>query len=242
MFQFSLCLDGVKKVYKEKIYFSLKNFIDSINGVCTIFDNGISTYILVGANEKIEFVVDKIKKIVIFVIFKQFKYEFLKNNLKLVCNDLNYEELINALNNFDINNEKKYVLNKLNIQNELVISSFYYFKLQELRKKWKELVDLANNNISYLVINSQFIDILKFIISNLDIKEKVIKINYKDYNFIISNEQTELVRYKGKDSNKFVITTLIELNPEKIYLSNLNNFPDIIHSVCELFEDRVYFN
>ena len=61
---------------------------------------------------------------------------------------------LKALVVFDSETDKAIIYERLKFDSNLVVNSFINFKLYFLKRKWKELIDLANDNYIYLLLSN----------------------------------------------------------------------------------------
>ena len=102
---------------------------------------------------------DKIAEIVAI----NYKYDFFKKNVKVSgLNGDEYEILMASLIAADLEDDKRYVYDKLRDLEELAIDGVFNFRLQPLKKKWVDIVSY----IPSCFINSQLKDFVKFLLEN----------------------------------------------------------------------------
>ena len=109
-----------------------------------------------------------------------------------------------------------------------------------MQEKWAELVTLSNDNSDYLISSDSFIDLLKFLVDNLDICEDEISV-VKDsdgYKIFTLNEGL----YQNKVfSEEAIVSSVIDLSPQKINLY-FNESSSAIDLLERLFEERITIN
>ena len=132
------------------------------------------------------------------IIAISYKYEFFKNNLSVSgLNSTEREILLASLISADLEEDKKYALDRLKNQTEFVIDGFFSFRLKPLKAKWQDIV-------SYMppcFISSQLKD---FILYLLEHKRKRVYIdNGKVYDWhfrrlkkcsLLKGEQVKILR------------------------------------------------
>ena len=127
---------------------------------------------------------------------------YIQNNMRLVIPDeVNRQAFVHALSSFDKETDLLIAKSLLVLTPHFALDSFYDFRVQPLKKRWQEVVHLANDNQAYLVCPRTFCELLRFLISNIDsqcdevhIKEQICDVN-------------------GMSK---IITRLIDLAPRKI--------------------------
>lgn len=183
-----------------------------------------------------------------------YKLEFVEKNLKLHINQSIYLSAFEkALVAFDRETDKYLITHNLKIEDNIFLDSFYAFKLKSLRNKWRELIKLANENASYLLCNDTFIDLLKFLIENIEVASGSVNVIKTQEVFLICDEKFNqintreeglcLLKNHGSHQNEAevdLITSLIALSPKKINVycdQNENN--TTLTLISQLFGNRV---
>lgn len=154
---------------------------------------------------------------------------------------------------FDRETDKYLIAHNLKIEKDIYLDSFYNFRLKSLKNKWSELIKLANENASYLLCNDTFIDLLKFLIENIEISNALVNVVKKQESFFICDEKFNQINTKdeglcllknyGKPQNEAeidLITSLIALSPKRINVycdKNENN--STLSLISQLFGHRV---
>ena len=114
---------------------------------------------------------------VVFSICTFFKEEYLTKKLK-TPNKSSIENYTfkKALVNFDRETDRFIIGKQLILEQNLNLDSFFHFKIKNLKEKWDELVNIANDNSTYFLAEDSFLELLKFLIDNIE---------YESFNLII---------------------------------------------------------
>ncbi|MDD4211509.1 MAG: sporulation protein YtxC [Clostridia bacterium] len=200
----------------------LKSFKNS-KFICTTLDEKTQTKLLVACENSQKTKLKKILDEVLSELFvTDYKERYLKSNLTLTnIDEISLKAFIKALVCFDKEYDKNFVIQKLNYSGTLYIQSFFAFKLKSLKQKWKDICELTNDNSMFLKTEGIFLELLKFLIKNLKIKEKTVNIIYKNntYKFLDeNNKKIKLQNELNEEEEIFLITNLITLNPKAINL------------------------
>lgn len=245
MFEFSIALNDSNVSFAKKLYKDIKDSSSIIGGIVTSYSESDKIYILI-ACEEIEktrisfFICDAIANL----ITTKFKLDFINQNLHLpINNKVNLDALKKALVAFDRETDKYIVTHNLKLEKNFFVESFYSFKMKQLRAKWFELIKLANENASYLLCNDTFIDLLKFLIDNIEISHELVNIVKDESGYKICDENFNEIEIEDKDINEneaFLITSLITLSPKKIKVyCDLNENSAALSLISQLYENRV---
>ena len=227
--------------------FELAKFIhNNISSICAKWQGVVTSVeecgyisILIAVNDKNKQQMQSyLSNCIIEVICTVFKSTFLDSNLFLPSQDrLGMNAFKKALLNFDKETDRYLVRKALNLEHDLFLESFYQFKLSTLKAKWTELVTLANENREYLNSTDSFIDLLKFLVDNLEICEEEISIYQSEdlsYQILVSNKL-----YQNKVfSEESLVSSIIDLSPQKInlYCDEDSRAINLLH---KLFEERI---
>ena len=140
--------------------------------------------------------------------------------------------------------DKKIIRQKLLNIDSIVVDSFFHFRLGILKARWNDLINLANDNIMYLMSKDTFIELIKFLVSNLEFKCDFVSVKQSGKDFKIYDKDGKSLKDELEDcenlNDVFLITTLISLNPRRIRLDTTNNLKDNTMSLLyEIFNNRV---
>ncbi len=95
------------------------------------------------------------------VIVVNYKYEFFKELIRPEgLNKIERELLLTSLIAADIDDDKKYVLDKLKHQNECALDGIFNFRLRPLKKKWEEIAEYMPKYF----INTQLKEFISYLI------------------------------------------------------------------------------
>ena len=241
MWEFSLNfnLENIDKT--KRIYRTLCRFIRDDKGIVTTHKENGYIFILIAVKNQYE---EKVKNIItnyiIEIICNDFKSEFLEKNLSIPDYDkIGICAYKKALLNFDKETDKYIVKKNIILDTDLYIESFYHFKLKSLQEKWKELVSLSNDNKDYFLSQESFVDLLKFLVDNLDICEDEVSVVKEEggYRIFLGDKKfnTNLL------SEESVVSSIIDLSPQKINLY-FNEPSSAITLLEKIFKERVTIN
>lgn len=252
MFEYQIALSDNNSKVAKSIFLDLKKAIEGVNVVLTSFSQDNKIFIVLAAEEiekpRISFIISDVLS---DAISSFYKLEFIQNNLKLpINNEVNLKAFKKALVAFDRETDKYIISRALKIEKGIYLDSFYQFRLKQLRTKWMEIIKLANDNASYLLCNDTFIDLLRFLIENIEIsrgtinvikKENEYKLCDEDFNEIDQN-QCPLNQLEENEAGEEVnlITSLIALSPKKInvYCNSFEN-NSTLTLISQIFENRI---
>ncbi len=239
MWEFSLNLNSENYEIAKYFYNSLSNYITGLGGVLTSHESkGYISILFAVEDDKAESLQSLIANAVVEVICDRFKADYLNKCLFLPEHDrIGMSAFKKALLNFDRETDRFIIKKSLVLENDLYLESFFRFRLKPLQEKWAELVTLSNENREYLVSKESFIDLLKFLVDNLDICADEISVVKEDGGYRIFNDQKcgELI------SEESMVSSVIDLSPQKINLY-FNESSSATLLLEKIFEERISIN
>lgn len=243
MFEFTISIKLDKQSYISKLYSDLHEEILSMGGIA-IKENyqGRCYFSFAIKHENKEYFKSKIINYIIYIIVNEYKYEFFQDNLDYYHNNnVIFQSFLKAVCIFDEDVDREIILKQVDFNGDLLIDSFYYFKLKELRSRWQKTINIIKINQITSNENSM-IDVMKYLVSMSEcmvekaeilISNKLLKI--KQHN------QTQEFKNNDYGLSDF-LSTIIELNPAKINLKVVNNKNlDLIDVLNRIFYDKIYF-
>lgn len=181
------------------------------------------------------------------IITSDFKYDFLAKYAHVNIKDpLYHTALMAALVAFDREYDKEYVQRELELNDVFMIDGFFSFRLTELRKRWKEICDLANSNVFYLTFADTFVELMRFLCGTIAPSIRHVRLAHNEGRYILTDDNGDKVysmlsEYSDIYNEKDLIVSLIMLSPEIIELSG-----DSIPGVCgdfirSVFNERIVY-
>ena len=235
--------DASANYFKNKMYKVVKNY----NGVITKFinNNYIKILIAIPIIERFK-IHNNIREKIAETILVNFKREYILSKLNFdITKAIDMQIFLKALVVFDSETDKAIIYERLKFDSNLIVNSFINFKLSFLKRKWEELIDLANDNYIYLLNKDSFLELIKFLISNLEYRYYVINIfTKKDCYLLCDIKGQKITDYLVGNGviydEKALLTSLIALNPEKIIIHNNILINDkLIKLLYDLFSNRI---
>lgn len=238
MKELAICVSEIQEKHLNEIRHMLNKLFARVNGLFTELQIKDQMYFLLAFDKDFEIDVKlQIVKIVAYVVREQCKSEFFKKRLKYrTHNDVNYTMLIKALCCFDNESDLDYIRKKLTYTSTINIISFYNFKLQDLRNKWSELVQVSNKNNGFLTYNETFFEIIRFVVASLEFQSESVKINERNNDYIITVNGNDEISVKKQDVAS-LLSEIIGANPKKICIEKADK--EVIEYLMILFDQRV---
>jgi len=103
------------------------------------------------------------------IVITDCKTYYINERIKLPIGDnLVACAFTSALSTFDRDTDKIIAKTLIRLTPQINLDSFYEFGLYVLKSRWDEVCLLANENRCYLLCQSTFMELLRFLISNID--------------------------------------------------------------------------
>lgn len=244
MFELTISLTTNKQHYINKLFKQLEPEVKRCSGIVLKQNYAGRCYFSFAVeNFHKEYFKAKILDFVVFVVGDDYKYNFYLDSLKGESSNLLFESFLKAISIFDADADREIVKSLIDFSGEILIDSFYYFKLQMLRNRWQKTADIINAN-KILSNKSAMLDVLKYLTTmsdNLVVKTDVNitskQIRLKNYAFTKCFKKTEA----GQSD---FLAEIVTLNPSKINLklseSEDEQNSQIVNVLSELFTDKIY--
>ncbi len=242
MWEFSINLKKENFDNANLIFNYLENTVKTFKGVLKMHEDNGYVSILVGVDDNFkENIKSLISSCLIEIICNKYKWNFLNKRLYLpMQNEIGINAFKKALLNFDKETDRYIVRKNLILEKDIFLESFFYFKLSSLKNKWEELITLSNENRDYLVCKDSFIDLLKFLVDNLDIEEDEISvIKEKEGYKILLDDKNQYV--ENPLTEEQIVSSVIDLSPQKINLY-CDESSQAINLLEKIFEERIVVN
>lgn len=90
--------------------------------------------------------------------------------------------------------------------------------MQSLKEKWQELLKIANDNSTYLLSNDAFLELLRFLIDNIEISFDEVNVIFQDDRILLLNNDFKAIQYIDSvlKNECELVAKLLELSPRKI--------------------------
>lgn len=235
MWEYSININNTNKKILNFMYSSVKRFTSDHNGLVALNEENSFSSIVIGVEEK-----DKdslqafLSKCITKCVCSFYKLDYLNKNLAIpFTEDVVSLAFKRAMINFDKETDYYIIARNIEFDKEIYLDSFYNFKLKKLQTKWSELINLANDNREFLLDKSAFLDLLKFLIDNIDISTDEIDIVENENGYkIFTNQDDGTLDVKSKED---LISSVIDLSPQKmnIYYKDSNKAIDLLSFMYE---------
>ncbi len=242
--EFSLKANLDKSEYILYLKDKIKNAVKTAGGIITTIYTEKDISLLIGLPMAQKMALKPIiYSIVTDILANVYKIEYIVSRFNFEPqNSLLHKSFVKALCVFDSDIDKQIVYQKLINLDSIDLQSFFDFRLKVLKAKWKDLIDLANDNYLYLLSGGNLLELMKFLLSNLDCKANFVEVFWEGekYKLFESKKQLQLPMLSKNDSQEDLLASLIAFCPKKIVVYNGSKLNKEVEDILfKLFENRV---
>lgn len=243
MFELSISTTIGKQHYIQELYEKLKDEIKNDTGIAIKHNNfGRSYFAIAVPEKKKEYYKSKILDYIVFMIIDDYKFNLFKENLQIIEQNIVSQSFLKAISIFDSEIDTDVIKRQIELKNEVLVDSFYYFKLQALRNKWLKTIGVINQN-QVLYSTESMIQVLKYLTISSENFSVTVSI-------ILGKKRIKVSDYSGCrsfkrdfDGRSNFLTEIVRLNPVKINIKKIevDSDDEMILLLSEIFTDKIYY-
>lgn len=223
--EFALFGDENYSKYYEKVRAKLKEN----TAIKSIFCKSNDNYLFAVESGQKQLLQNSLKNSIIDYVMNVEKPQFLKENLKSLSVLGSLEPIfLKVLCLFDTENDILEIEKQLRFEEQLYLKEFFYFKLTTLKKKWKTVCDMTNDNDFFFSSNALVFQLIRFLLKDAKRKEKELQLSLFNNMLTISKDETVLCQIDctlwNKQVETMAVLCLIENLPQKIVVKNKKMF------------------
>jgi hypothetical protein len=167
------------------------------------------------------------------IIVVKYKYEYFKECLKIGgLSSIEKEILFSGLIAADLEDDKRYVYERIKLYKDVAVDGFFNFRLQPLKNKWKDIVNYVPN----CFLPSQLKEFVAYLVENK--KKRVFVDNGRVYDWHYKRLKRSLLL--DGDSIKIVREVILSNCGEVELLGEIPKYDE--YYLKEFFSDRIIFN
>lgn len=245
MWEVSICFESSKmaEYFASKINLVIKS-CKGISACITL--NGQNCVLVAVPKDKEEFARDFVKQKIAECILFFYKKDYIVSKLNFEKPKTTYMNVfLQTLVCFDGEADKHFIEQCLDFDDRVFVDAVVAFKLKFLKKKWEELVSLANENVMYFLSEDSLLELIKFLISNLEHRCYAVNVFSKSDCYFLCDLQGKriddfMLEKQGIYEDGSLLSTLVALNPEKIIV-HCNKFvkDKLLRNLFSLFPNRI---
>ncbi len=243
MFELTVSTSIDRERYIKELFDELSLEIKKIKGLAVKQNYDGRSYFSLAVPEKSkDYFKSKVLNFFVYMISDDYKYNYYKENLISNDTDLLCDSFIKAISLFDAEIDAEIIKDQIDLSGEILVDSYYYFKLNMLKKRWTKTAEVINQN-QILNNHLSMVEVLKYLtqasennvfLAEIIITKKTIKLS------CLNIKKTFKRNFQGQ-SNFFV--ELISKNPAKIKIKlTANQGKDgLVEMLNEIYEDKIYY-
>ena len=243
MFELTLSTTIDKQIYLSQLFSKLSGEIRQDAGVIAKQNNSGRAYLLVAVDEnKKEYYKAKVLEHILFMVTDDYKFNFYKENILPNEDSEVFLAFLKAITIFDAENDKEIIQSQIQLSNEFLVDSFFYFKLGLLRARWQKTADIINQN-KITSSEQAIIDVLKYLLAVAENDVVSVSVSFSKKRISLFNccqNKTFKTDFSGK-SNFFA--EIIRLNPAKINVKvskGCEYADDVKGKLTRIFGEKIY--
>lgn len=245
MWEVSICFESPKmaEYFASKINLVIKS-CKGISACITL--NGQNCVLIAVPKDKEEFAREFVKQKIAECILFFYKKDYIVSKLNFERPKTPYMNVfLQTLVCFDGEADKHLIEQCLDFEDRVFVDAVVAFKLKFLKNKWEELVSLANENVMYFLSEDSLLELIKFLISNLEHRCYAVNVFSKSDCYFLCDLQGKriddfMLEKQGIYEDGSLLSTLVALNPEKIIV-HCNKFvkDKLLRNLFSLFPNRI---
>ncbi len=180
------------------------------------------------------------QNIVNFYVFR-YKKLYLQQNLNLIDIEKMFAPAyICALAQFDTFTDKEIALDADYTHNKISVIPFLYFRLQNLIQRWKTIINLTNENITAFNKSSAIIDLLRYLVKNLQSNKKELNLQFTENGIKIYDNNTLSFETKSQSKTDIAntIAVLVKLSPQRLIVRSAHPNSHL-ETIRQIFDEKI---
>ena len=242
MFELSISISADSQMYIHEFYKSLDAEVKRDKGIMVkqIYAGRISLAIAVPPQKR-EYYKSKILEQIIYIIIDYYKFNFYKENLQIINQNVICQSFLKAISIFDAELDREVIKRQIDFGKEVIIDSFYYFKLQPLRARWLKTAGIINQN-QILSSQSSMLGVLRYLTMTSENILMCAQVTVSKKQIKMKGFSTSRCFKKDFDGQSDFLTEIVRLNPVKIDLKLTSGEEDsVVEFLNRIFDDKIYF-
>jgi len=235
MYQIRISAKRDYGVYLDRISEIIGEEIKALSGVFALGEGDKRESLCVAVCSENKSLVKKLIADSISSVFvSEFKRAYFSSVLNFSsCDRISYQMLINTLTVFNSSAERFYAKKRCRLTSEFNLDGFYDFTLRDLRSQWTESAATISSNSEVLRDEECFNVMLKFLLSGIDARIKVVYLDQGERCYYIKSEG-DVVDTKCQTDAQLLVR-LAELAPEKIIVAKRLTNEKLMKKIGEIF-------
>ena len=249
-------LEQFNKFEIKNIYFSCKKFKIYYNVIVHYYEKNISEFLKSLSTTLTFFIIDMYEKNIIDNLIKSEYFYFNISERNKIAN-ITYEDLYNTEEAVYSPSERfdgiyKAIYNYFLNNHSILLKGFVPFRLKNYFEQLLEQIDKSVNKYIIEKEYTEFISLLKIYVKSEVSSCNEVHLIYINSKTLLLDENKNIIKIDENilsrkylsdisfSSNDYILNTLLNLIPKKIYIHTMNDTTDeFINTIKLIFEDRV---
>ena len=165
MYELTFSIENCNESLLKYLYDELSYSVGKVGGVCKYLQEKRRSKFALACNDLYATSIKhQSEEHLVDVLILGFKNLYVRKNLQIGEGNFFLNTLVNTMCLFDNKFDKQHIKNRLNVQGEVCIDGYYNFRMQRLKGKWNELVEIVKNNSALLNDKLLIKDFLTYLI------------------------------------------------------------------------------
>lgn len=243
MFELTLSISIDKQKNLLDFQKKLTNDLGDLLSVLVSHNANGRTFLAIAVEDfKKEYLKAKVLEGVHSIIVDVYKYHFFKEQLLGLSSSVMIKPFLKAISIFDSESDFEVIKKEISFDGEILIDSFFYFKLQSLKLRWEKTANIILKN-AIIQSDCAMIQVIRYLSETSENFTLIANVK-------IDNKRLTIKNYKGTKNysatqegmSKF-LTEMISLNPLKINLTRnfeINEENKVCEVLNEIFGEKIY--
>ncbi len=219
MFELTISIDSIYRQNLEKFYQKLKEELSPQGAIVAFFCDSGRAKVAVAADKTLkEFVKAKVLDGIVFVIGEVFKFEFFQENLLNFSSSVLSLAFVRAISIFDAESDREVIKSQVDLKGEILLDSFFYFKLAPLRERWQKTAMVILKN-KVILSESAMCEVLKYLTDNSETATNQVKIVAADERLELLCQGKQKAFNLSPEGVSSFLSEVVAANPLKISLT-----------------------
>lgn len=155
----------------------------------------------------------------------RYKKFYLERNLNLsAIQKMFVPAYICALVQFDAFTDREIATDADYTSEKIAVIPFLYFRLQSLIARWETIIELTNENIAAINKTNAVIDLLSYLVRNLQSHKKELSLQFTERGIKIYDNENLSFQSETQSQNDIanMIAVLVKLSPQRLIVKSAN--------------------
>lgn len=245
MYEFTVTNMDTSGKVTEYLFNGLQKQVIGVGGIIIKQQTNQCNNVCLAVEEKdIEYIKAVLLDVIADSIIFYYKYEYLKDNISLnISNNQKITAFLKSLVVFDKQTDKDLIKKSLILDRQLVIDSYYNFRLHEVKERWQSIANVVMESIPTLLQNKSVSEITSYFVSSTEETQEEVHIFAEDnkIKLTLDGKVSDIEFLASDNYQNDLVCEIISLSPKKIILHGKNNhMQELENALSSLFYGKIY--